>query len=446
MMTRKVTRRKALKLGAAASALPLVHMRTAYAAGSVSIALWDHWVGAGNAAMKKQLDEFSAKNKVEVKADWIPSASGQILMVENAEAQAKAGHDIFALSVWEVHNHVEDLEPVDDVLARLIAKYGKTNDAVEYLCKIKGHWLAVPSSSGTQTKGCEGRISILRDAAGIDVTKMFPASGTTSPGLNDWTWDACLKAAEACAKVGKPFAIGLGTTADSTDFAGSLFAAYGAELVNAKGDITIKSDNVRQVLEVAQRLVKVLPANAVSYDDATNNRALISGQTAMIFNPPSPWAVALKDAPAVAADTWHFPAPVGPKGRFIPYLPYYWGIWNFAKNKSAAKELCEFLMQRENVEARENAVLGFDIPPFESMLDFKVWETAEPPKGTLWNYPNHPWFNQKAQIAAMPAPPEIAVQIYNQGLMPTMMAKLLSGQPIPSVISWAENELESFKR
>jgi len=446
MPMNKVTRRKALKIGAAAAALPLVHIRTAGAAGQVSIALWDHWVGQGNDVMKKQIAAFAEKNKVEVKADLIPSASGQILMVENAEAQAKAGHDIYALSVWEVHNHVDDLEPVDDVVGRLIAKYGKTNDAVEYLCKVKGHWLAVPSSSGTQTKGPEGRISILRDAAGLDVVKMFPGSGTTCPGLDAWTWDAHLKAAEACAKVGKNFGIGLGTTSDSVDFAGSLFAAYGAELVNAKGDITVKSDAMREVLEYAQRLVKVLPKDAVSYDDASNNRALISGQSALIFNPPSPWAVALKDAPAVAADTWHFPAPAGPKGRFLPYLPYMWGIWKFAKNKTAAKELLEYLMQRENVEARENATIGFDIPPFVSMLDFKVWETAEPPKGTLWNYPNHPWHKQVAHIAAMPAPPEIAVQIYNQGTMPTMFAKLLSGQSINDVLGWAENELESFKR
>jgi hypothetical protein len=447
MLTGKVTRRKALKIGAAASVLPLVHIRTAGAAGKVSIALWDHWTGKpANDLMLSQIKAFSDKNKVEVKADFIPSANGQILMVENAEAQAKAGHDIYALSVWEVHNHVEDLEPVDDVMARLIAKYGPTNDAVEYLCKVKGHWLAVPSSSGSQTKGCEGRISILRDAAGLDVVKMFPGSGNSSPGLEGWTYEACLKAAEACFKAGKPFAWGLGTTADSVDWTGAFFAAYGAELVDAKGNITVKSDAVRQVLELSQRLVKVLPKDVVSYDDASNNRALIAGQSALILNPPSPWAVALKDAPAIAADTWHFPSPSGPKGRFIPYLPYYWGIWNFSKNKTAAKELCEWLMQRENVEARENTTIGFDLPPFRSMLDFKIWETAEPPKGTLWNYPNHPWFKQTANIAAMPAPPEFGVQIYNQGTMPTMLAKLMSGQSIPDVIAWAENELESFKR
>ena len=49
-------------------------------------------------------------------------------------------------------------------------------------------------------------------------------------------------------------------------------------------------------------------------------------------------------------------------------------------------------------------------------------------------------------IAAMPAPPQVAVQIYNRGTMPTMMAKLKSGQSINDVIAWAESELEGYMR
>ena len=52
----RITRRNALKIGAAAAALPLVHIRTAAAAGKLSIGFWDHWVPAGNAAMQKQVN------------------------------------------------------------------------------------------------------------------------------------------------------------------------------------------------------------------------------------------------------------------------------------------------------------------------------------------------------------------------------------------------------
>jgi ABC-type glycerol-3-phosphate transport system substrate-binding protein len=438
-----VSRRRALQIGAGAAALPLVHIRTAGAAGKLSAGFWDHWVPTGNDVMRKQVAVWAEKNKVEVQSDFLGTA---LQSTAAAEQQSKTGHDIFALFTWEVHNHRDALEPVDDLVKRLSDKYGQPNSVAEYLAKIDGHWLAIPGSSGTQNKGPCGRISILKETAGIDVVAMYPAKDEHTGLADSWTYDAHLKAAEACHKIGKAFGIGLGQTSDSVDTAGTIFAAFGAELVDAKGNITVDSDAVKQVLEYGAKLVKFLPPDTVSYDDASNNRALISGQSALIWNPPSAWAVARRDAPDVAKDCWTFPAPAGPKGRFTPYLPYFWGIWNFSKNISAAKDLCEFLMQRENVQQRCTEVLGYDLPPFDSMLDFSIWADAEPPKGTVFSYPLRKSQNSRAHIAALPAPPDIAVQIYNRGTMPTMFAKLLSGQTIPQVIAWAKDELEGFAR
>jgi hypothetical protein len=122
------------------------------------------------------------------------------------------------------------------------------------------------------------------------------------------------------------------------------------------------------------------------------------------------------------------------------------GIWNFSQNKEAAKDLIAYLSERKQVEERCIAVRGYDIPAFDSMLDFKVWEEVEPPKGTLYNYPIRPWHKTQAWVAASEAPQEIAVQIYNRGTMPTMVAKLQSGQSIKDVITWAQEELEGFVR
>ena len=192
--------------------------------------------------------------------------------------------------------------------------------------------------------------------------------------------------------------------------------------------------------------MKFLPADAVSYDDASNNRALISGQSALIWNPPSAWAVAKRDAPQVAADCWTFPAPKGPKGRFLPLGAFSFGIWQFSKNKSAAKELIEYLSQREQVEERDNVVIGYDVPPFVSMTNFPIWSDVEPPKGTVYNYPIRKSSGQESHMAVSPAPPDIAVQIYNRGTMPTMLAKLRSGQSIKQVMDWAQQEVEGFAR
>jgi hypothetical protein len=145
------------------------------------------------------------------------------------------------------------------------------------------------------------------------------------------------KAAEACKKVNMTFGIGLGTTPDSIDTAGALFDAFGAEAITAQGEVKVRSNSVRQGLQYARQVLKQLPNDAVSYDDASNNRALI-------WSPPSARAVARRDAPPVAADCWTFPAPKGPKGR---------SVWKFCRNKSTAKELVEFPTRSESPTFRK---------------------------------------------------------------------------------------------
>jgi len=442
----RITRRRALRLGTAAAALPLVHIRTAGAAGKLNAGFWDHWVPKANDVMRRQVRTWADKNKVEVQADFITSTGGKLMLTVAAEAQAKSGHDFLPISNWDVPNFAAVLEPMDDIVAEMTRRYGPYYDTYDYLGKSGGHWRALPSSTGSLNLTLCGRISMLKNFAGLDIQAMYPAAPTTTPIGANWTYEPFLKAAEACFKAGYPFGLGLGSTNDSINNAGCMFTAFGAELVNAKGEITVDSDKVRHFLEYARKLVKFFPVDTVSYDDASNNRALISGKSAMIMNAPSAWAVAKRDSPAVAADCWTFPMPAGPAGRYIPYSYGYYGVWQFAKNKSAAKDLVMFLQERQQVEERCIASEGFDLPPFLSMADFDVWAEIEPPRGTVYNYPIRPWHNAKPSITAYPAPPEIAVQIYHRGVHPGMLAKLYTGQSVDQVIRWARDELEGFLR
>src|SRR2546423_10357729 len=100
----------------------------------------------------------------------------------------------------------------------------------------------------------------------------------------------------------------------------------------------------------------------------------MTGRVALIMNPPSAWAVAKRDAPQIAEQLWTHGMPAGPKGRYAPFLPYFYGIWNFGKNKSAAKSLLVYLSQPAAVEAMVKPDFGYDLPAFDKLPTFHVCE------------------------------------------------------------------------
>jgi ABC-type glycerol-3-phosphate transport system substrate-binding protein len=200
-------------------------------------------------------------------------------------------------------------------------------------------------------------------------------------------------------------------------------------------------------MEYAVRLSRFLPNDVWAWDDASNNRALISGRSALIFNPPSAWAVAKRDAPQVAENCWTIPMPAGPQGRFVAYLPWVTGIWAFGRNKAAAKAFVEFLSERESAEFTTNFSGGYDIPPFLSMADFSVWEREGPPQGTIYNYPLKPHHDARYSIAFSPAPPELASQMYIQALNTKVIARVAQGgESIDSALGWLEREINNMRR
>ncbi|MGU7690796.1 hypothetical protein ACV2Y1_30280, partial [Klebsiella pneumoniae] len=96
-----------------------------------------------------------------------------------------------------------------------------------------------------------------------------------------------------------------------------------------------------------------------------------------------------------------------------PFLPYFWGVWSFGKNKEAAKSLLVHLSSPAAIEKFVVASGGYDLPAYANMTKFKTWAEEGPPKGTLFHYPD-PYHRQTLSIAASPAPPKIAQQIYFQ--------------------------------
>jgi len=443
LQSRKLSRRHVVAGGTALGLVAAPFVRGAYAAGKLSVGFWDHWVPGANDTTQALIKEWAEKEKVEVQIDFITTQANKLLLTGAAEAQAKTGHDILAFTSFLPARYSEQLVPVNDLMTELLKTNGNVNGTVEYLGKFGGKWLAIPATVGSQIKGPCSRIDYMKQYAGIDVQEMYPAGAP--PKADNWTLDTFLKAAEACHKAGKPFGIGVGNTGDSNDTIGAIFHSFGAMLANEKGEITVKSDAVRQALDFYKRLMKFLPPDVAAWDDASNNKFLISGQASMIMNPPSAWAVAKRDAPKVAEQCWTHGFPAGPKGRYAPFVPFFWGIWNFSKNVPAAKSLLMHLSQPSSIEKMVVASGGYDLPSFEKLTTLKVWAEAEPPKGTLFHYPN-PYNHQILSVAGAPAPHKIAEQINTASIQCQMAVRYYNGEALEKTLAWAANEVEGFMR
>jgi hypothetical protein len=71
----------------------------------------------------------------------------------------------------------------------------------------------------------------------------------------------------------------------------------------------------------------------------------------------------------------------------------------------------------------------------------KTAAATAPPRGTICNYPLRPWHDAEYFITGSSGPPEILVQVWNRGVIPGMVARLVSGQTIKELMDWAKGEL-----
>lgn len=435
--------RRAFLTAAASGVAAAPFVRNAAAAGRLSIALWDHWVPGANEVLKGIVVEWASRERVDAQIDFISSQGNKLALTAAAEAQAKSGHDVIALPLFRAAAMADHLEPVDDVMTELEQSNGPVNASAGHLGKVDARWIAVPVTAGSQIKAACSRMDFMREHAGIDVQAMYPLGAP--PKADGWTYEAFLEAARKCHRAGVSFGIGLGVTGDSIDTAGMIFQAFGASLVDARGSITVRSDAVRTALDYCRRLAAVLPSDASSWDDASNNKFFIAGKSALVFNPPSIWFVAKRDAPVVAAQSWTHGTPLGPAGRFAPYLPYFCGIWRFSKQKQAAKSLLRYISQPQAIEKIVVASRGYDVPPFSRLAHFADWSKEGPPNGTLYHYPG-PHRHQELSVPGAPAPLRIAEQLYSNAVLTKAIVRHAQGEQLENVIGWMEGEIEGGLR
>ena len=378
---------------------------------------WNHFVPAADDELRKQAEAFSKASGVSVRVDTI--AHLQLPAKFAAEAQSQSGHDMIRTHDAVPYLFESQLVDVGDVVDKLGKQQGGWYPFAAEACQTKSGWRAVPwfwiSFPATYNMA------------------HFKKAGFEHPK----SWDELLKQGKALKKQGNPVGIAISHCGDANTTAWSVLWSYGAKVFETDGKTpAINSDKTAQVIEWWKELFKdAMEPEVLSWDDASNNRFILSGKGSWIHNPISPYNAALKEKMPIADDINHHPSPAGPAGihSAVPILGL--GIWKFSKNVDVAKEFIQFLFRKENYDAWIVAANAFNHPPLRHLADHPIW--ARNPKFAM--LPKEAEF---AHPRGWPAKPSDAAQRVDEAfVLPDMTAKAVNGMPAKRAMEWAQDQI-----
>jgi multiple sugar transport system substrate-binding protein len=415
---RRMTRRKFLATTSAVGAAALVGRAPAFAQKrEVSLLSNNHFVPAADDELRRQAEVFSKQAGVTVKVDTIQGL--QLPAKRAAEAQSQSGHDLVILSHADpflFENSLIDVGPLVDSLGK---KYGGWYPFGAE-CALTGtgwkavpwYWVAFPATYNMAHY----------KKAGFEYPK---------------TWDELLKQAKALKKQGNPVGIAISHCGDANTSLWAVLWSYGAKVLEADGKTpAIVSDKTAQVIEWYKELYRDgMEPEVLSWDDASNNRFILSGKGSWIHNPISPYNTALSNKMPIADDINHHPSPAGPAGIHSAPGINALGIWKFSKNADLAKEFLQFLFRKENFDAWIVASNAFNQPPVRDLADHPIW--VRNPKFAML-----PKEAEYAHARGWPSRPNDAVRrVENNYVLPDMVTKAVNGMPTRRAMEWAQDQV-----
>jgi multiple sugar transport system substrate-binding protein len=420
---KRTTRRQFLKASAGASAgmaswLALGRAPAYAQKRELTFLSWNHFVPAADDELRKQAEDFGKVANCTVRVDTI--AHLQLPAKVAAEAQSQSGHDMYRTASADPFLYENHLVDVGDVVDKLGKGGGGWYPFAAEANQTKAGWRAVPwfwiSFPATYNQA------------------HFKTAGFETPPT---TWADLLRMGKTLKKQGHPVGIAISHCSDAHSTYWSVAWSMGAKILEADGKTPgIKSPQTEQVIEWYKELYKdAMEPEVLSWDDASNNRFILSGKGSWIHNPVSPYNAALANKQPIADDINHHTSPAGPAGRHSAPPILGLGVWKFSKNVELAKEFIQFLMKKDNYDKWIVAGNAFNHPPLKHMADHPIW--ARNPKFAML-----PKEADYAHPRGWPAKPNDAVQrIDNNYVMADMIAKAVNGMPSKRAMEWAEQQI-----
>ena len=417
------TRREFLLSSAVAGAAVVLDRAPAYAQKrELTLLSTNHFVPASDEELRRQAEAFGKQAGLTVKVDTIHGL--QLPAKRAAEAQSQSGHDMLLLSHADpflFENLLVDVGPLVDTLGK---KYGGWYPFAAESCLTGSGWRAVPwfwvAFPATYNMAHFAK-------AGLEYPK---------------TWDELLRQGKILKRQGNPVGIAISHCGDSNTTFWSVFWGYGGKVLETDGKTpAIVSDRTAQVIDWYKEMYSsAMEPEVLSWDDASNNRFILSGKGSWIHNPISAYNTALTNKMPIADEMNHHPSPAGPAGTHAAPGINALGVWKFSRNIEPAKEFIQFLFRKENFDAWIVASNAFNQPPLRDLADHPIW--VRNPKFAML-----PKEAEYAHPRGWPAKPNDAVRrVENNYVLPDMVAKAIHGMPTRRAMEWAQDQVVQATR
>ncbi len=390
------------------------------AGASLRILVWSHFVPAYDEWLDNYAKQWGETNKVEVKVDHIRNADIPARLA--AESAAGAGHDLFEFqAVLQAATYQDKLVDLTSAANAVGQKYGGWTDIGKKFGVIDGQWKAMMTYAILQPH-------IYRKDYFAEVGyDKFPDDYPT-------LLEASIKLKEKDHPCGLPLS---NCNDGNHNWRSVLYSFGGAEQSEDGKKVTIASDETLAAIQYGVELYnKGMTDEVFSWDDAGNNRFLLSGRGSWIDNATSAYITAKSQAPDIYNNSAIALNPTGPGpkgGRRNGVDANAWGVWKWANDPDTA--IAFIVDWYDQWQEWGKVTSGYNSPPLVDMWkkpmpgledpDFKIMED----------------WRELSFVAGWQGPFHGAIEEINSTfVMPNMFARAVRGETPEAAMKWAEGE------
>ena len=368
-------------------------------------------------------EEFKKQTGVEIKMEFINQNDLNTRLT--AAVEAGAGPDMTILKWNMPHLFAGGMANHDALMADIDASdyYGFMNDATI----VDGVYRAMPT--------------YMTPNAWVYRTDIFEELGI-SPFPE--TMDDYLVAGKKLKDNGTPIGFTLGhTLGDAPANCYTWLWAFGGREVDENQKVMIDSAETRAAMEFFRGFWNdACDPGGLSYDDGSNNRAMLAGRIACTCNAASIYYFASNNPDKVpeglADNLHHAPLPAGPGGSYGTNQPLSQGIFEHSTQKEACMEYLKFFMTGENFEKWFVAMGGQAVGPSPAWEDHAFWQT-QPALGSI------PKMGKYGRSFGFSGPYDRkASEVQAKYIIIDLLALVARGDSVDDTVKWAETELKQI--